>query len=112
MSFGKMNSFIDVVETAVTKDSAGFPTTTERIIASVRAYFEKRHGNVFWANQSAFSTATCLFRFRKIPNLAVKTEHIIKCNNEKFNIISVEDVRGRGMYIEVLAVRQEATKNG
>ena len=31
------------------------------------------------------------------------------CNEERFNIISVEDVKGRGMYTEVLAKKVVAT---
>jgi head-tail adaptor len=112
MSFGKMNAFIDIIETVVMKDSSGFATSTDVVIASVRAYFEERHGNKFWANRAAFSTATCLFQFRKIPTVDVKAEHIIICNNERFKIVSVENVSQRNMYIEVLAERLEATKDG
>lgn len=109
MSFGKMNGFADIKEVVTIKDSEGFATTEETTLASIRVYREGRHGSVKWANLSAFSEATDLFRFRVIPNLTVTTEHLIESDGEKFNITSVENVKGRGMYIEVLAKKVVAT---
>lgn len=109
MSYGKMNSFADIVITKKIKDSEGFSTTVEEVLASVRVYREGRHGSVRWANLAAFSEATDLFRFRVIPNLTVTTEHLIECDGERFNITSVENIKGRGMYIEVLAKKVVAT---
>ena len=74
MSFGKMNTFIDLVSL-----------------------------------QSTFSEATDLFRFRIIPGVTITTDHFLLCGNERFDIVSVEDVKGRGMYIEVLAKKVVAT---
>lgn len=109
MSFGKMNSFTDIVITKKIKDSEGFSTTVEEVLASVRVYREGRHGSVRWANLAAFSEATDLFRFRVIPNLTITTEHFIECDGERFHITSVENVKGRGMYIEVLAKKVVST---
>ena len=109
MSLGKINTFIDIISTAPTKDTEGFVTTGDNILASVRAYIEERRGNEKWANMAAFSTANVLFRFRKIPGLIIDTTLFITCENGRYRIISVEDVRGRGMYVEVLAEKQEGT---
>ena len=103
MSFGKMNTFIDIVERATIKDGEGFRTEVDNVIASVRAYREGRHGNEKWANRAQFSEATDLFRFRRIPNVTVTTAMVVVNNEGRFEITSVEDVKGRGMYIEVLA---------
>jgi len=103
MSFGKMNSFIEIISTVPTKDAEGFTVTGDTVLASVRAYTEKRRGNEKWANMAAFSEASSLFRFRKIPGLEVTPEMVIVCADGRYNILSVEDVRGRGMYLEVLA---------
>jgi hypothetical protein len=111
MSFGKMNAFIDIIETIPKKDAAGFVTSVDEIITSVRAYREDRHGNKSWANRAAFSTATVLFRFRVIPGLDIVPSLYMACQGERYRIISTEDVRGRGMYVEVLAERIEPTKN-
>lgn len=103
MSFGKMNTFIDIVETRKVKDSEGFTSTEDVVLASVRAYREGRHGSERWANLAAFSEATDLFRFRVIPGLPLTTSMFLVCEDGRFDITSVEDVKGRGMYIEVLA---------
>jgi head-tail adaptor len=110
MSFGKMNVFIDIIQTVQMKDADGFATTTDTVLASVRAYKEDRHGNIQWANRAAFSNATALFRFRVIPNVTVDTKLQIICNDKRYKILSAEDVRDRGMYIEVLAELLEPTK--
>ena len=103
MSYGKMNTFIDIIEKVTTKDQEGFRTEVDNIIASVKAYREGRHGNEKWANRAQFSEATDLFRFRRIPNVTVTTSMVLVTKDGRFEITSVEDVKGRGMYIEVLA---------
>lgn len=109
MSFGKMNGFADIVITRRVKDSEGFSTTVDEVLASVRVYREGRHGSQRWANLAAFSEATDLFRFRCIPGLDITTDHIIVTDSDRFEITSVEDVKGRGMYTEVLAKKVVAT---
>lgn len=109
MSFGKMNGFADVIITKKVKDSEGFATEAHEVLASVRVYREGRHGSQRWANLAAFSEATDLFRFRIIPGLRITTDHIIMCDGERFEITSVENVKGRGMYNEVLARKVVAT---
>jgi len=34
---------------------------------------------------------------------------VLVCDGGRYDITSVEDVKGRGMYVEVLAKRSEAT---
>ena len=109
VSYGKMNGFADIVKTKQVKDSEGFSTTQDEVLASVRVYREGRHGSQRWANLAAFSEATDLFRFRCIPGLTVTTDHFLICGGERFNITSVEYVKGRGMYIEVLAKKEVPT---
>ena len=103
MSYGKMNTFIDLVEKQAVKDAEGFSTESDIILASVRACREGRHGNEKWANRAQFSEATDIFRFRCIPGVTVTTAMVIVSGDGRFEITSVEDVKGRGMYIEVLA---------
>lgn len=103
MSFGKMNTLIQIVQPQTVKDAEGFSTEKAVVLASVRAYREGRHGNQKWANRAAFSEATDLFCFRCIPGIAITTTMVVVCDEERFEITSVEDVKGKGMYIEVLA---------
>jgi head-tail adaptor len=103
VAFGKMNQFIDIVEAVSLKDSDGFVTQKDNIIASVRAYKEDRYGSERWANRAAFTTATAMFRFRKIPNVTIDATHVIVWLGNRYHITSAEDVKNRGMYIECLA---------
>ena len=109
MSFGKINTFVDIVSVTKKKDSEGFTVDSEEVLASVRAYREGRHGSQRWANLAAFSEATDLFRFRSIPGIGVTTDHILVCEDGRFDITSVEDVKSRGMYVEVLAKKVVST---
>ena len=109
MSFGKMNGFADIVKTRQVKDSEGFTSTEDEVLASVRVYREGRHGSQRWANLAAFSVATDLFRFRCTPGLTITTDLILVCEDGRFEITSVEDVKGKGMYMEVLAKKVVAT---
>lgn len=110
MSFGKMNTLIDIIATEPVKDAEGFVSTGDTILASVRAYKEDQHGNVQWANRAAFTNATALFRFRAVPSITVDASMVIVCGDSRYTIDSVEDVKGRGMYLEVLASRSEPTR--
>ncbi len=103
MSFGKMNTQIQITQKQVTLDDEGFQTESDVVVATVRAYREGRHGSEKWANRAAFSEATDLFRFRTIPGVKITTDMRLFCDGSVFEITSVEDVKGRGMYIEVLA---------
>lgn len=102
MSFGKMNTQIQITQKRVTLDDEGFQTESDVVIATVRAYREGRHGSEKWANRASFSEATDLFRFRTIPGMRISTDMRLLCGDSVFEITSVEDVKGRGMYIEVL----------
>lgn len=109
MSYGKMNTIAVLMATVKEKDSEGFVSETDKVLASIRVYREGRHGSTRWANLAAFSEATDLFRFRAIPNLEVTPAHFLVLDDERFDIISVENVKGRGMYLEVLAKKVEPT---
>ena len=107
MSFGKMNKQIEITQKQVVTDSEGFQSETDVVVAKVRAYLEGRHGSEKWANRAVFSSATDLFRFRTIPDLNITTDMRILCDGAVFEITSAEDVKGRGMYVEVLAKEVE-----
>lgn len=102
MSLGRMDHFITLKKTVSNKDSDGFASNTEVDVASVRAYREGRHGSLRWANRAAFSDATELFQFRHIPDVDITTGMILVDDFQRFEITSVENVKGRDMYIEVL----------
>lgn len=102
-----MSSFIDIISIETILDDEGFSEKKETVLASVRAYKEDRHGTRMWVNMAAFSEATVLFRFRKIPNVEVTTKLYILHDGIRYNIISVENVKERNMYTEVMAKKVE-----
>ncbi len=112
MSFGKMNTNIDIVSTEPIKDAEGFVIKGDRTLASVKAYKEVRNTTARWeriVGSAAFSNVTTLFRFRKVPALALSTSHFISDEDGRYNIINVENIKGRGMYVEVLTEKLEGT---
>lgn len=109
MSFGKMNQTITILKPTVVTDAEGFTSKELSVIAVVRAYREGRHGSSVWANRAAFTRATDLFRIRIIPDIDVTEAMLIETSDgERFEIDSVEDVRGRGRYLEILAINIHA----
>ena len=112
MGLGKMTEFIDIVDVANEKDSEGFGTPVDIVRASVRAYKEDQRGSESWRNRAVFSNANTLFRFRAIPGLKVTSSMWIVCGGDRYDITHAEDVRNRGMYVEILAVKIEPSKGG
>ena len=110
MGFGLMNKKAQLCVKENTRDQAGFMAPTLRVLVSIRVFVEGRHGSETWRNLAAFSEATELFRFRVIPGVQVTTKQSIVYENHEYNILSVENVKGRNMYIEVLAKKVEASK--
>jgi len=105
----QLNSFIDIISTVPTKDSEGFVTHGDNILASVRAFKENKSLSEKWADSARFATADALFRFRKIPDIAVDTTHVIVDSEGRYKILSVDNLRGRGMYVEVIAEKVEGS---
>lgn len=99
----RMNTVASIGRPLSGTDEEGFSTTRVSPVAIVRFYREGRHGSVRWANLAAFSEATDLFRLRVIPDLTIVPGMYVLIGNDRFEILSVEDVKGRGMYLELLA---------
>jgi len=109
MSFGKLNQQIKIISSTPVKDSEGFSTPTDTVLATVRAYCEPRNSTEKWRNSAVFAEASALFRLRTIPGLTIDTTMHILCGGDRYNIISVENVRGRQMYYEILAEKLKPT---
>lgn len=50
-----------------------------------------------------------MFRFRVIPGVEITTKLFLLCDGCRYDITSVEDVKGRGMYVEILAKKVVAS---
>jgi hypothetical protein len=96
-----MRNQISIAAKGFITDASGFKTPVERVIAVVKAFVEQRSGAQRWANYALFSDATALFRFRRIPDVAVTEDCIIVYAEDRYEIQSVHDVKG--LYLEVLA---------
>ena len=104
-----MTAIVTIAEVKIEKDSDGLMKPKDSPIINIRAYREFRRGTERWAHLAAFSEATCLFRFRKIPGIEVRPDMVILCDGLRYRIISAEDVRGKGMYLEALCCANEPT---
>jgi len=109
MSFGKMNTRIDIIDTIPIKDAEGFSSKGEEVIASVRAYRDERHGSRKWANMAAYTKANATFQFRRIPDVVIEPGMLIRCDTGEYKVLSVEVIMG--FYLEVAAEKLEATKD-
>ena len=105
MGLGLMNKKAKIVTIERVTDSEGFSCEQVRTLAEVRVFIEGRHGSERWANLAAFSEATDLFRLRVIPGLAITTKHYLEVDGVRYDILSVENVKGRNLYVELLAKR-------
>jgi len=105
----KLNSFIDIISSAPAKDAEGFVTKGDNIVASVRAYFEPKNSTEKWSNMAQFAEANAIFRFRRIPGIDITPDMVIVSEHGRYRIISVEDVKNRKMYYEILAVKVEGS---
>ncbi|MBH5299852.1 head-tail adaptor protein [Corynebacterium silvaticum] len=97
---GSMREHIDLIVPVVVRDKAGFTTTNDRIVATVRAYRETRHATAAWVNRAAYTNATVLFRIRTMPGLDVTEAMEIATHDGRFVIDTVEVI---GRYVEILA---------
>lgn len=105
MSFGKMNKTAYLQEISLFEDSEGFKTSQFNTIACIRVAQEGRHGTEKWSNLAAFSEATDSFKCRYYPTLNITTEMFLLVDGTRYDIESVENVKGRNRYIEILAKR-------
>ena len=101
MSYGKMTVPIILNRIRYTKDKDGFAMAREEPVASVRAYFEPRNATEKWTNSAVLKEASALFRFRYIPAVKIDSSMVIDCLGERYNVVSVENVRQKNMYCEV-----------
>ena len=112
MSFGKMNQIIQIAETHSVKDADGFVTKEESILKTLKAYKETKNATEKWVSMATFSSATCLFHFRYLPDLEVTPDLFIISDNERYQILSVENIRNRKMHLEVFAEKVEGSTDG
>lgn len=110
MGLGLMNKKIIIQRAASKIDSEGFNRPTFEDLKEVRVFVEEKHLSERWANSSVFKEAELLFKLRSIHDLKVTSDLFIFYEGNRYNILSVENIKGRGMYLEILA--KKVTDNG
>lgn len=103
MGLGALREFIEVAQPVYAKDTEGFTTATDRVVASLRASVELRHPSSAWVNRATYTKATLLFRTRYIPGLQVTEEMVIIWRGGRYVIDGIENVGARNRYVEILA---------
>ena len=103
-----MNGFADIVETRQVKDSEGFTHSEDEVLASVRVYREGRHA-VSAGRTSPHSAKRPTCPLSVYSGADGHYRPLLICDDGCYDIVSVEDVKGRGMYIEVLAKKEVPT---
>jgi len=113
MGIGKMTTTINICTRATALDADGFATTTDQVVATVRAFKSTQNATARWEriiNNAAFAGVNAIYEFRTIPGVEVTTKMLIAEKDGVYNIVSVENVRGRGKYLQVLAKRVEGSQ--
>jgi hypothetical protein len=105
MSVSKLKTVIQIIETTAIKDTDGFGKADERVIATVRAEMDERHGSESQTNMTTVSTTSTRFCFRIIPRVTVTTNHTIRHGGVDYRITSVMNIRG--LVVEVMAEKIE-----
>jgi len=101
MSLGEMTKFCSLVEVNHTKDSDGFQADSENVLARVRCFHKNRSGREGDKNDTGVGYVTDIFRIRRIPGVRIGMNHVIVCDGERYNIVSIVDANGHGMYYEL-----------
>lgn len=103
MGLGLMNKKAYIEECVNNVDEFGFNSLSFEVLKEIKVYVEERHGSLFWANLAKFSEATFLFRFRYFSSIKLIPNLYILYNEERYLILSIENIKSRNMYFEVLA---------
>ena len=103
MSISDLNTPIQILRLRFGRDRDGFQTESEEIIACVRARAETKNATEKWSNRTVLREASAIFTFRWIPHIDITTDMVIVCGADRYNILSVENVRGRNLYTQVVA---------
>jgi len=101
----KLNHFIELFRVEQETDPDGFPVERDVFLASVRAYREDRYGSETWKNRSLFRQQRRFLESGEFPASHSIPRCVVVTEDGRHNILSVEDIRRKGLYWEILAER-------
>ena len=108
LRLGRLSGKMNVYRKIKTQDADGFTVQTEELMFTVRCYREGRLGGTSEANLTLQTAATDIFQVEAIPGFEFTREYLIEHNGQRFEILDVDAVKGRGFYVEILAKRLES----
>jgi len=102
---GDLRTAITLQSRSVSTDAGGFQTVTWAKIADAWCKWENVHGSEAWQANTigAEQAATVLIRYNALVN---ETCAILK-GTERFEIVSIDDIRERHEYMELKVRRME-----
>ena len=106
MALGRLDTPITFTLLSKEKDEEGFSNMVSHPIACVRAYKEDKNTTEKWANKALLEDVTTLFQIRYLPNIKITTDMQIECFDGTYDIKSVENIKGRNMYLQILAKKK------
>ena len=110
MPISELNTPIQILRLRFGRDRDGFPTESDELIACVRARAEMRNATERWSSRAVLREASAIFTFRHIPHIEITTDMVIVCGADRYNIVSVENIRGRNLYTQVVARLESEAK--
>ena len=99
---GKYNRRISIYQTTVTKDSAGFPVTTETLVLTTMASVKTTRGMTLIKSGTDFEKAYTNFTIR-YPHTAINRDMVIKFHDKSYTIEYLNNVDESGIELEIQA---------
>lgn len=93
---------ITIIEPKFGKDPEGFPTYSETIQAETLCRMEVKNATEKWTQRADLKDASAVLTFRTIPGVTVTRFMLVQIGDDLYEILNVEDVRGRGMYTQII----------
>jgi len=116
VSFGKMTTpvvLIGLGEYSIGDDGSAVDNPYN--IKRTFAYMEQRNFGKRWINLAEWTEASVMFRLCFDPSLVlddIRRVQVDKPSGKTYKVLSIENVRGRSMYIEILAELIEPLRMG
>ena len=99
---GKYNRRISIYHTTVTKDAAGFPETTEKLVLTTMASVKTTRGMTLIKSGTDFEKAYTNFTIR-YPHTAINRDMVIKFGGKSYTIEYLNNVDESGIELEIQA---------
>jgi head-tail adaptor len=100
-----MQTQVAVVRREYVLDAEGFSVSQSIPVMEAKAEVELKKANEFWANLAAWSEVDAIFRIRRKPGVEIDSSMLLIAPDGEYNVTSVDSIKGRGMYIEIMAKR-------